>query len=313
MAKAYLAGPMTGFPYFNFRAFDIYAAKGRELGWEVFNPAEMDRARGFDETLYPAGDSKQLPEGFLDDCIKVDSDIIINKLDKKAGDAIALMPGWEMSTGARAERALAAWKGLKAVDAVTWLPLDAAPRIIGLAGYAKTGKDTIFGALRGEFERVAFADPLKAKTFAAFPQLQSLAKEVVRPLLVDVGASYRAWDADYWIDQGRLSVAKLRASLPKASICITDVRYVNEVNWIQNELGGVVYRVRRIVDDVEIGPANEEERRSFAAIDSAYPDLPVVWNNWSPRAAGLQVLARFHGLDSAKFRGKDMAPIQVAA
>jgi len=41
--KVYLAGPMTGYKYFNFVKFDTEAYKLRKQGWEVFSPADQDR------------------------------------------------------------------------------------------------------------------------------------------------------------------------------------------------------------------------------------------------------------------------------
>lgn len=38
--RVYIAGRMTGLPDFNFPAFHAAAAKWREKGWEVENPAE---------------------------------------------------------------------------------------------------------------------------------------------------------------------------------------------------------------------------------------------------------------------------------
>lgn len=40
--KVYLSGPMTGYPNFNFPAFNERAAEWRREGWDVFNPAETD-------------------------------------------------------------------------------------------------------------------------------------------------------------------------------------------------------------------------------------------------------------------------------
>jgi len=113
MASAYLAGPMRGYQAFNFPAFDEAAARGRSLGWHILSPAEMDRDIGFDPLL----DSLA---GF-DMNAAIDRDIAaIRSLSKEDGDAVVMLPGWEQSKGARAEKALAEWMGLRILDARTF-------------------------------------------------------------------------------------------------------------------------------------------------------------------------------------------------
>lgn len=100
--KIYLAGPMRGIELFNFPAFDRAAADLRDCwGHDVFSPAERDRDEGFD----PAGTL----DGFdLHAAMRDDLRYIIDE-----ADAIALLPGWETSTGARLERAVAEATGKK--------------------------------------------------------------------------------------------------------------------------------------------------------------------------------------------------------
>ena len=111
--KLYLAGPMQGYPEFNFPAFHTYAKELREDGWWVFSPAERDIERhGADISQGNAnGDSKQATEdhGFsLREALKDDTNFICME-----ADAIAMMPGWENSKGAQAEWALARALGHK--------------------------------------------------------------------------------------------------------------------------------------------------------------------------------------------------------
>jgi hypothetical protein len=106
--KFYLAGPMTGIPNFNFPAFNVAASRLRSIGHEVFNPAERDIERhgGVDisadnHTGDPALAAKT--HGFsLREALADDTAFIC-----KEADAIAMLPGWENSKGARAEHALA--------------------------------------------------------------------------------------------------------------------------------------------------------------------------------------------------------------
>ena len=45
MPRIYLAGPMTGLPEFNYPAFHAEAARLRQLGYHVENPAENSASR----------------------------------------------------------------------------------------------------------------------------------------------------------------------------------------------------------------------------------------------------------------------------
>jgi nucleoside 2-deoxyribosyltransferase len=104
--KIYLAGPMRGYPNFNFPAFDFAAAKLREDGHEVFSPAERDRTiHGKELEANPTGDEKLAVEavGFsLRQALAADTHWIANH-----ATAIALLAGWEKSSGVAAELALA--------------------------------------------------------------------------------------------------------------------------------------------------------------------------------------------------------------
>lgn len=111
--KIYLAGPMRGIPSFNFPAFDYAAAKLRDRGFEVFSPAERDReAYGAEIENNPTGDEGQVSNTActIRDCMAVDCDWIARN-----AEAIALLPGWEGSSGALAELALSKALGLTVI------------------------------------------------------------------------------------------------------------------------------------------------------------------------------------------------------
>jgi hypothetical protein len=100
----YIAGPMTGYPEFNFPAFYRVEEKFTAEGWVVFNPANKED----EDVLHGSGsfingDAKAAIAGGFDfrkaykwDLIKV-----------VEADAIYMLKGWEKSTGARGEHAAA--------------------------------------------------------------------------------------------------------------------------------------------------------------------------------------------------------------
>lgn len=105
--KVYVAGPMRGIAEFNFPAFHAATAALRKIGCEVFNPAEKDNERhGTDISKGNAtGDEAQATKdhGFnLREALAIDLDYICRE-----ADAVALLPGWQNSKGAKAEKATA--------------------------------------------------------------------------------------------------------------------------------------------------------------------------------------------------------------
>ena len=112
--KLYLAGPMRGLPSFNFPAFDYATDVLRSKGFEVFSPAERDC--GLYGTILednPTGDERIAAKtlGFsLRAALGADTAWICGH-----ADGIALLPGWEKSSGANAEVALARALGLTVI------------------------------------------------------------------------------------------------------------------------------------------------------------------------------------------------------
>jgi hypothetical protein len=101
MKKYYLAGPMSGYPHFNFPAFDKAAAHLRELGYTIVSPAELDRPEVREASMasldgnadggHPVGDSWG---DFLSRDVKLVADEV---------SGIIALPGWQESRGARLE------------------------------------------------------------------------------------------------------------------------------------------------------------------------------------------------------------------
>lgn len=105
----YIAGPMRGYRNFNFPAFDKCRDKGRELGYNMISPADLDREAGLiDDT--PTGNEK-LTQKQIDACL--DRDLAaIRELNPKT-DGIVVLSGYRQSVGAMAEIAIARWRGLE--------------------------------------------------------------------------------------------------------------------------------------------------------------------------------------------------------
>ena len=103
MSKIYLAGPMSGIEDYNFPAFFAYAEALTDGGWEVFNPAQND--------LDNWGDMDGVKKNAnYRECLYQDLSWITQE-----ADAIAMMPGWENSKGARAEWATAVAIGIQII------------------------------------------------------------------------------------------------------------------------------------------------------------------------------------------------------
>lgn len=98
--RVYIAGPMSAFKDtdWNYPAFHKAAREWREAGWEVLNPAESFNGR------------TDLPyRRYMRNALK---------LVMKAG-AIALLPGWETSTGALMEVLVGVRQEYQFFDAIT--------------------------------------------------------------------------------------------------------------------------------------------------------------------------------------------------
>lgn len=99
--RLYLAGPMRGYPRYNFDTFADAAAILRGWGFDVVSPAEMDLALGFDPDS-----ADPLPDGFVEHAMRRDVEAILTV------DCIVVLPGWEKSSGVEVELTVARALGL---------------------------------------------------------------------------------------------------------------------------------------------------------------------------------------------------------
>ena len=153
----------------------------------------------------------------------------------------------------------------------------AKPVVIGLMGYARSGKDTVaeFLAHHG-YERRAFADGVRSLAYLTDPSIAYLVDKrgwegaksspSVRGTLQNLGVACReVFGEDVWVDLA------LR-DLPRLTV-VTDVRFPNEAAAIRAK-GGVLWRVIRS----GTGPVNDHI--SETALDDTKPDV-LIRNNGS--------------------------------
>lgn len=111
--RVYIAGPMTGIPHFNAAAFDAAQARiHRQGALAIFNPAAHDRKiNGHDFfELCPTGSVIEARNAGFDLRSAMSDDL--QWICEEATD-IYMLHGWEKSTGARIEHALASMLGIE--------------------------------------------------------------------------------------------------------------------------------------------------------------------------------------------------------
>lgn len=252
---------MRGYDQYNFPAFDAARDMLLALGHDPVNPADLDRAVGIDEY------STVLPEGFIFDALRRDFAAILEC------DAVAFLPGWKESSGVRAERNVAENIGLALYDINPATDLFALQsegyQLIGLSGYAQTGKDTVAAHLLEQgWERIAFADLLRQSlyvlnpvirwsdfdgggTWDVFDRLSAIVDKdgwdaaktkypEIRRLLQRMGTDVgrQLLGDNVWVD---LAMRQLE---PGHKYVFTDTRFPNEAAAIK-AAGGQVWRIER--------------------------------------------------------------------
>jgi len=166
--------------------------------------------------------------------------------------------------------------------------------IIGLSGYAQSGKDTVANILVENYgyKRIAFADPIRDLIYEMDPlipkgygnniinyRLQDMVDTYgwdrlkvefpeVRRLLQDTGVGARKVFGDkFWIYQALSDVA------PQDKVVVSDVRFENEAKWIQ-EFNGQIWRIKRLGTDATNDHVSESEM-------DGYPVNQIFVNNGS--------------------------------
>lgn len=160
--------------------------------------------------------------------------------------------------------------------------------IIGLSGYAQTGKDTVAEHLikQYDYKRVAFADPIRKALYRLDPKIRvdelsgvSLANAVdhmgweevkrlssdARDLLQRLGTEVgrEMFGQDFWVNQAIKNYGKFD------KIVLTDVRYPNELRAIKAR-DGIIIRI------VKPGTGAVNGHESETALDNFSFDATIV-------------------------------------
>lgn len=134
-------------------------------------------------------------------------------------------------------------------------------RLIGLHGLPFVGKDSLAKLLTSRgFAQVSFAEPIRQSLYSLNPwldcgvRLQMVIDAIgwdaakarhpeLRGLMQRHGMYARdAWGADFWLEKARRVIETARLS--GVSVVITDVRLLNEAEYIDDN-GGEIYEVTR--------------------------------------------------------------------
>ena len=147
--------------------------------------------------------------------------------------------------------------------------------IIGLSGYARSGKDEVAKILVEEYgyKRIAFADNIRKLLYATNPQvggnrLQFLVEDYgwdvaksqpeVRHLLQSLGVAARnLFGEDFWVAQA-LSQVHLENNW-----VITDVRFTNEADRIKQYDNSQVWRIKRNGVEAVNGHVSEHDMDGY--------------------------------------------------
>lgn len=259
--KVYIAGPMSGKEDWNFPAFFEAEAQLKALGHEVINPAHND-GETVEEALASAG-SPERPNNSWSYYMKRDLPHVLGV------DAVCVLPDWQSSKGASLEVEVAEAVGIPLVILRNG---NLEPRItcIGLAGWARSGKDTVADYLveNHGYTKMSFAAPMKEAMYRLNPRIT--VNEVSNTAL-RIGIDVYGWDGikerspdvrellqrfgtevgremfgdDFWV------TAALKKIPDGAKAVFSDARYPNEADAVK-KLGGKVWRVSR----PGVGPAN---------------------------------------------------------
>lgn len=140
----YIAGPMRGYPKFNFPAFDAARDAWLAKGWKVISPADLDREiDGFD----PESPTQEVqPMAYY---MRRDIEALLECT------AVAFLPGWRKSQGATLEHTVAVALGLELFDADTFGPLQEEDVLDEASRITRGDRQASYGPPDQDFRRTA--------------------------------------------------------------------------------------------------------------------------------------------------------------
>jgi len=128
--------------------------------------------------------------------------------------------------------------------------------LLGINGPKRSGKDTVakFLVQRYGFTQLKFAEPIH-QFIQTLKLDKNFEKEAYRNLMVMMGLTCRKLDTDIFVKY--INDKIYEADLTNENIVISDIRFLNEWNWIK-ENGGVIWKISGRVnidrnDPAEIG------------------------------------------------------------
>lgn len=181
--------------------------------------------------------------------------------------------------------------------------------IIGLTGYAQSGKDTVAKILVDQYgyTRIAFADKIRDFLYETNPMYDSIAGEPlfvkarvdrdgwekakqspqIRRLLQNSGvAARKVFGEGFWVHEAMKTM--LEDPRPDMNYVLTDVRFFNEADMIR-AITGQIWRIKRIGVDAVNAHVSESQMDD-------YPVDQIFTNNSSIEDLELMVKTRMQGV-----------------
>ncbi len=147
--------------------------------------------------------------------------------------------------------------------------------IIGLMGFAKSGKDETAKALLNiGFRRVAFGDEVKLEygkmVNLTYDEIEAN-KEHHRPAIIALGEGKRNNNVNYWIDKVSDQIEE-----KDVDVVITDIRRISEVNYLCFQLPSEGYKtilIQMVRPAVNGGEYDEDPETSKAVTYSDFHNV----------------------------------------